>query len=115
MLPNPVTKPKNQVTIRKDAYETFDTGDIRTFVRARPSAIKTPSKVPKVNISRDGGVGSFRTRLGISPAVVSVRPAVDRRLAMQTGIIDGHLKEHKKVAGVEEEEEAEACSSDSSF
>ena len=97
----------------KDAHHLFETQGLKPQPRLKRSpSIKVPDKIPKVQISKDYGRGAFRMRHGLFPCVVLVKPELNTKLKDQCGIIDGFLKEHMEIQGIEEDANS---SSDSSF
>ena len=97
----------------KDAHHLFETQGLKPQPRLKRSpSIKVPDKIPKVQISKDYGRGAFRMHHGLFPCVVLVKPELNTKLKDQCGIIDGFLKEHMEIQGIEEDANS---SSDSSF
>ena len=80
----------------KDAHETFELEGIAA-VKVRRSRISQPKKIPQIKVTRDGGVGSFRTRLGLTLPLVSAHPVTENKLTGQTEVIDAHALSHRKL------------------
>ena len=109
----PVSIKSQRHRLLEDAHHLFETQGLKPQPRLKRSpSIKVPDKIPKVQISKDYGRGAFRMHHGLFPCVVLVKPELSTKLKDQCGIIDGFLKEHMEIQGIEEDVNS---SSDSSF